>query len=75
MCKPLLTTQKDHVIKVIHAYDCTKYSSLGFYLIFSTYYLMFGRKPRLAIGIIFQTEVNSAHSTHRQYLAALQNST
>lgn len=36
---------------------------------------MFGRKPRLAIGIIFQTEVNSAHSTHRQYSAALQNST
>ena len=58
------TSWKDHVKKVIHAYNCTKDSSTGF----SPYYLMFGRKPRLPIDIILQTEVDPPHSTHRQYL-------
>ena len=76
------TSWKDHVKNVIHAYNCTKHSNTRF----SPYYLMFGRKPRLPIDIILQTEKDLPHSTHRQYLenwkevmedayaAALQNS-
>ena len=54
---------------------------------FSPYYLVFGRKPRLLTDIILQMELDPPHSTHKQYLenwkevmedayaAALQNST
>ena len=77
------TSWKDHVKKVIHAYNFTKHSNTGL----SPYHLMFGHKPRSPIDIILQTEVDSPHSTHRQYLenwkevmedaykTALQNST
>ena len=53
------TSWKDHVNRVIHAYNHTKHSSTGF----SLYYLMFGRKPRLPIDIILQTEVDP-HIVH-----------
>ena len=59
-----ITSWKDHVNKVIHAYNCTKHSRTGF----PPYYLMFRHKPRLPIDIILQTEVYPLHSTHRQYL-------
>ena len=58
------TSWKDHVNKVIHAYNCTKHSSTGI----SPYYLTFRHKPRLPIDIILQTKVDTPHSTHRQYL-------
>ena len=77
------TSWKDHANNVIHAYNCTKHGTTGF----SSYYLMFGRKPRLPIDIILQTGIDPTYSMHRQYLenwkevtedayaAALQNST
>ena len=55
------TSWKDHVNKVIHAYNCTKHSSTEF----SAYYLIFGRKPRLPVDIILQTEVDPPCGTHR----------
>ena len=48
------TWWKDHINKVIHAYNCTKYNSAGFL----SYCFMFGCKPILRINIILQTEVD-----------------
>ena len=58
------TSWNNHVNKMIHVYNCTKHSNARF----SPYYLMAGRKPRLPIDIILQTEVDPPHSTHWQYL-------
>ena len=41
---------KSHLNKLVHAYNCTQNDSTGY----SSYYLLFGRQPRLAIDVIFQ---------------------
>ena len=38
-----------HIDALVHAYNCTKHDASGF----SPFYLMFGRKPRLALDVIF----------------------
>ena len=45
------TQWKNHVNKLVHAYNCTKYLSTGY----SPYYLMFGHVPRLPIDLILPT--------------------
>ena len=47
---------KSHIGSLVHAYNCTRHDSTGY----APYYLMFVRKPRLALdvtlGFISQTE-------------------
>ena len=38
---------KDHIGTLVHAYNCTQNSAMGF----SPYYLMFGRQPRLPVDV------------------------
>lgn len=64
---------KDHVNKVVHAYNCTPNNSTGF----SPFFLLFGRSPRLPIDLILGTEnrehQQGTHSTYiKQWHAAMQ---
>ena len=45
------TQWRNHINKLIHAYNCTKHVPTGF----ASYYLMFGRSPRLPIDLIMPT--------------------
>ena len=55
---------KNHLSKVIYAYNCTRHSNTGC----SPYYLMFGRKPRLPIDLILQSEDSPPRCNHKEYL-------
>ena len=45
------STWREQVPTLVHAYNCTRNNVTGF----SSYYLMFGRKPHLTIDILFGT--------------------
>ena len=53
---------KDHVDKVVHAYNCTRSDSTGF----SPFFLQFGRHPPLPIDLIFQTTTSSTNHDYPQ---------
>ncbi len=55
---------KDHVDKVVHAYNCTRSDTTGF----SPFFLLFGRHPRLPINLIFQTKTPSTKQDYPQYV-------
>ena len=55
---------KDHVDKVVHAYNCTRSDTTGF----SPFFLLFGRHPRLPIDLIFQTTTSPTKQDYPQYV-------
>ena len=51
---------RDHLYKVVHAYNCTLNDSTGF----SPFYLVFVRNPRLPIEIMFGLKPPEGYSTY-----------
>ena len=60
---------KDHVNKVTFAYNCTRHDSTGF----SPFELLFGRKPRLPIDIIFGNSKVTTVKGYPEYLKQWKN--
>ena len=59
---------KDHVHRVVHAYNCTKNESTGY----SPFFLLFGRSPRLPIDIILGLDHQSERKTVQQWSKGMQ---
>lgn len=55
---------KDHLNKLVHAYNCTRNDSTGF----SPFYLLFGRNPRLPIDLMFDLKPPKGYSSYPEYV-------
>ena len=55
---------KDHVNKVVHAYNCTHNDTTGF----SPFFLLFGRQSRLPIDLIFKIKTPSTKQEYSQFV-------
>lgn len=54
---------REHLSKIIHAYNCTRHESTGF----SPFYLMYGRHPRLPVDMIFGLGTDEEATSPRGY--------
>ena len=55
---------KDHLQKVVHAYNSTVSSATGF----SPFYLVYGREPRLPVDLAFENTEVSEPKSYRAYV-------
>ena len=55
---------KDHVNKLIHAYNCTVYESTGYF----PFFLLFGRSPWLPIDVILDLKAETGAKSHAEYV-------
>ena len=55
---------KDHINKLIHAYNCTVHESTGY----CPFFLLFGRSPRLPIDVILNFETETGAKSHAEYV-------
>ena len=72
MLRTLPETQKshwkDHLNKVVHAYNCTRNEATGY----SLFFLLFGRHPRLPIDLIFNSPQPKSRHSYLQYVETWQ---
>ena len=57
---------RDHLNKVVHAYNCTRQTATGY----SPFFLLFGRSPRLPVDVAFglpDAESGIAAASHEDY--------
>ena len=59
---------KDHLNKIVHAYNCTRHESTGY----SPFYLMFGHHLHLPIDLIFNLTPTTDSLSYLQYVAKWQ---
>ena len=60
---------KSYVPSLVHAYHATLHSTTGY----EPFYLMFGRKPRLPIDLLFKLDTKSEGVDYPTYIAQLKN--
>ena len=59
---------KEHLSKVVHAYNCTWHESSGY----SPFYLIFGRHPHLPIDLVFNLKPLVENKPYPKYVADWQ---
>ena len=55
---------KDHVDKVVFAYNCTRNDATGY----SSFYLLYGRSPRLPTDIMFEIDPDHEVTSYQDYV-------